>query len=184
MCGNLKLQNTPHPINPWFLLRLWLQTRMLFSNSIPLIIIRSNEMCESRNWFLITGFKMQPNGKWHRGRQADRQQQQQKKSTYTKRVAECGQTKGIRIRSRIYYAINDHALLKSCIFSFRSVYLCSFFMVKLSLILPVGRSVDVFFLLFHGFFSIWLMEWERAEKKPWIDTLQNHISDYKCGRKF
>lgn len=41
-------------------------------------------------------------------------------------MAECGQTKGIRIRSRIYYAINDHALLKSCIF-FVSVSLFMFF---------------------------------------------------------
>lgn len=79
-----------------------------------------------------------------------------------------GQTKAIHIRSSlvvvsIYYAINDHALLKSCRYIFRFgqfIYVSNvFFMAKLSLILPVGRSVGFFdrfmiFFQFHGNVSL------------------------------
>lgn len=155
MCGNLKLQNTPHPINPWFLLRLRLQNRYHFSHSIPWLSFGRTK-CVNReidSWLRGLKCNRTENGI---GKCSEKNIEKLKKSNNNiQRVAECGQTKGIRVRSRrfsIYYAINDHALLKSCMYSVSVSLFMFFFYGKIITDFARWSFRRLFFFWFHGFF--------------------------------
>lgn len=107
-----------------------------------------------------------------------------------------GQTKAIHIRSSlvvvsIYYAINDHALLKSCRYIFRFgqfIYVSNVFLWQnyhwfYPLVVPLVFS---FVLWFFSSFMETFLSLSSFRIFIWLEsnTLQNHISDYKCGRKF